>query len=157
MVNTILIVAVVIAAFLWGRGMASRDLLDRDAAILQLQSQGQKLEADITDQNANLASLRAQLSSIQATLDSIMPSENTYNINPNQSLIVADGRLTVGLIGLPTNEGVNINVNGKQQLVKAGDVIRVALDASTRCQVAIRSFDMFKAVLNASCAAAKPQ
>lgn len=156
-VGVVLILVVVAAAYLWGRGMASRDILERDAAILQLQSEGQKLEADITDQNANLASLRAQLTSIQATLDSIMPSENTYSINPNQSLIVADGRLTIGLIGLPTNEGVNINVNGKQQLVAAGDVIRVAPDASTKCQVAVRSFDMFKAVLNASCATAKSQ
>jgi cell division protein FtsB len=152
-----LILLVVVAAFLYGRGMAHRDVQERDAAIQQLQSQGQKLEADITDQNANLASLRAQLTSVQATLGSIMPSENTYNINPNQSLIVADGRLTIGLIGAPTNEGINININGKQQFVAAGDVIRVAPDPSTSCQVRIRSFDPFKALLTASCAAAKSQ
>jgi hypothetical protein len=101
--------------------------------------------------------LRAQLASVQATLNSIMPSENTYNINPNQSLIVADGRLTIGLVGSPTNDGINININGKQQFVAAGEVIRVAPDPSTSCQVRIRSFDPFKALLTASCAAAKSQ
>jgi hypothetical protein len=86
-----------------------------------------------------------------------MPSQNTYNINPNQSLIAADGRLTIGMIGSPGNEGINLNVNGKQQKVSAGDVIRVSPDAATACQVQIQSFDMFKAVLMASCAAAKSQ
>ena len=78
-------------------------------------------------------------------------------IVPNQSLIVADGRLTVGLVGSPANHGITININGKQQKVAAGDVIRVSPDASTACQVQVQSFDMFKAVLVASCAAAKSQ
>jgi hypothetical protein len=41
--------------------------------------------------------------------------------------------------------------------VAAGDVIRVSPDPSTACQVQIQSFDMFKAVLVASCAATKSQ
>ena len=86
-----------------------------------------------------------------------MPSLNVYDINPNQSLIVADGRLTIGLIGSPGNDDINLNVNGKQQKVAAGDVIRLSPDASTACQVQIQSFDMFKAVFVASCAAAKSQ
>jgi hypothetical protein len=85
-----------------------------------------------------------------------MPSENTYNISPNQSIIVADGHLTVGLIGAPTNEGVNININGKQHSAAAGNVIDVALDPSMTCQVGVQSFDAFKAVLTASCATVKP-
>ena len=84
-----------------------------------------------------------------------MPSANTYNISPNQSLIVADGHLTIGLIGSPGNESVTLAINGKQQTVSAGQVITVAPDPSTNCQVQVQSFDMFKAVLTASCAAAK--
>ena len=93
-----------------------------------------------------------ELTSTKATLDAIMPSQNIYNINPNQSLIAADGRLTIGMVGSPGNEGINLNVNGKQQKVAAGDVIRVSPDPSSACQVQIQSFDMFKAVLVASCA-----
>ena len=48
---------------------------------------------------------------------------------------VADGRLTIGLVGSPTNESVNININGKQQKAVSGDVIHIALDSLTSCQV----------------------
>jgi hypothetical protein len=72
-------------------------------------------------------------------------------------VIAADGRLTLGLVGPPTNDGINININGKQQLVAAGDVVRLAPDSSTSCQVEVQSFDMFKAVVTASCSAAKPR
>ena len=108
-------------------------------------------------ENANLTALRAELTSTKAALNAVMPSQNTYNIFPNQSLIAADGRLTIGLIGSPGNDGINLNVNGKQQKVAAGDVIRVSPDGSAACQVQLQSFDMFKAVLVASCAAAKSQ
>ena len=115
-----------VSGYFWGRQFNVRDIQQRDAAIQQLQSDGQRLAADIADQNANLTALRAELTNTKAALNAIMPSQNTYNINPNQSLIAADGRLTIGLIGSPGNDGINLNVNGKQQKVAAGDVIRVS-------------------------------
>ena len=153
----VLILFIMVSGYFWGRQFNVRDIAQRDAAIQQLQSDGQRLAADIADQSANLTALRAELTSTKAALDAIMPSQNTYNIIPNQSLIAADGRLTIGMIGPPGKEGINLNVNGKQQKVFAGDVIRVSPEASTACQVQIQSFDMFKAVLVASCAAAKSQ
>ena len=153
----VLILFIMVSGYFWGRQFNARDIAQRDAAILQLQSDGQRLAADIADQNATLTALRAELTSTKATLDAIMPSQNHYTISPNQSLIVADGRLTIGMIGSPGNEGINLNINGKQQKVAAGDVIRVSPDPSTACQVQIQSFDMFKAALVASCAPAKSQ
>jgi hypothetical protein len=153
----VLILFIMVGGYFWGRQFNAHDIAQRDAAILQLQSDGQRLAADIADQNATLTSLRAELATTRATLDAITPSLNVYNINPNQSLIIADGRLTIGMIGSPGNEGINLNVNGKQQKVAAGNLIRVSPDPSTACQVQIQSFDMFKAVLVASCAAAKSQ
>src|SRR5580692_1842784 len=153
----VLVLFIMVSGYFWGRQFNARDIQQRDAAIQQLQSDGQRLAADIADQNANLTALRAELTSTKATLDAIMPSQNTYNINPNQSLIAADGRLTIGMVGSPGNDGINLNVNGKQQKVAAGDVIRVSADGATACQVQIQSFDMFKAVLVASCATAKSQ
>ena len=38
-----------------------------------------------------MADLQTKFKHVQATLDAIMPSENTYNIIPNQSIVVADG------------------------------------------------------------------
>jgi hypothetical protein len=78
-----------------------------------------------------------------------------YSINPNQSLLVADGHLTIGLVGSPLTNGINININGKQQHAAVGDVIRVSPDTSTACVVQIESFDMFKAQFTASCGPAK--
>jgi hypothetical protein len=86
-----------------------------------------------------------------------MPAANTYNIIPNQTLIVADGHLTVGLVGSPANEGVTLSINGKQQMVTAGQVVTVTADGSTPCQLSLQSFDVFKATINASCPGAKAQ
>src|SRR5579864_1503043 len=91
-VAVVLILVIMVSGYFWGRQFNVRDIQQRDAAIQQLQSDGQRLAADIADQSANLTALRTQLSSTKATLDAIMPSQNTYIINPNQSLIVANGR-----------------------------------------------------------------
>jgi hypothetical protein len=153
----VLILVIIVGTYFLGRQFNSHDLAQRDLAIQQLQSDGQRLSADIADQNANLSALRGELNSTKAKLEAILPSQNTYNINPNQSLIVADGRLVIGLIGSPKNEGVDLNINNKAQTLASGDVVRVSPDASTTCQVQVQSFDAFKAVIFASCAAAKSQ
>ncbi|MGH6725911.1 MAG: hypothetical protein ACREB8_05120, partial [Pseudolabrys sp.] len=100
--------------------------------------------------------LQTKLTSAEAALKAIMPTENTYNISPNQSIMAAAGRLTIGLVGPPSNDSVNLNINGKQQTVATGDVVKIGLDASTACHVAVLSFDMFKALVSATCTAAKP-
>jgi len=146
-----------IGGFAYRGYMDMQDKLDSDHLVVQFRSENQGLKSQIVDQNAKFDELQGKLASVQAALLAIMPSENTYNINPNQSIIVAGGHLTIGLIGSPTNESVNININGKQQSAATGDVIHIALDPSTACQVGVQSFDMFKAVLTASCAAVKPQ
>ena len=85
-----------------------------------------------------------------------MPSENTYNIQPNQTLILGDGHLTVGMIGPPANDSVLLNINGKSQTLPAGQTLSITPDPATRCQINVQSFDVFKAVIVATCAAAKP-
>jgi hypothetical protein len=95
--------------------------------------------------------MESGIAKLQATLDELVPSENTYNIKANQSLIVGGGRLTVGLIGAPANDSVTLNINGKRQQLGTGDVLNVAADNQTNCQVRVQSFDMFKAVVTATC------
>lgn len=146
-----------IGGYMFGLNLTYRDLAAARERIEQLTPESQRLKKAIIDENAKLIELQGELTSVQATLHAIMPSENTYNISPNQSIIVAGGHLTVGLIGSPNNDSINININGKQQSAATGDVIHIALDPSTTCQVGVQSFDMFKAVVTASCAAAKPQ
>ena len=152
-----LIVCLAIGTFIFFRSLAYGDLVAARQMIAQLQTESQKLNHLVIDQTARLTTQQAKLKSLQETLEAILPSAHTYNIRPNQTLIVADGRVTVGLVGSPANEGVVLSINGKSQTVTAGQVVPVAPDASTACQVGVQSFDMFKAVITASCAAPKPQ
>lgn len=155
----LLIVAILggIAAYIIGLNIAYLDIAAARQVLQSLRADNQKLKTQLADQQAKEVVLQGKLAGVQAALDAVIPSENTYNIKPNQSLIVAGGRLTIGLIGSPTNESININVNGKHQSAATGDIINIALEPPTTCQVRIQSFDMFKAVLAASCAEAKPK
>jgi len=140
-----------IVCYVIGLNVGYLDIAGARQLIQQLRADNQKLKTEIADLNATQVALQNRLTTFEAALDEIIPSKNTYNIKPNQSMIVASGRLTVGLVGPPTNDSVNININGKQQAAATGDVIKVALDPSTMCQVRVQSFDMFRVVLNASC------
>jgi len=151
------VLCILIGGHLYGRYLSARDLGGRDNAIEQLRAQDQSTKRQLDAMSARATELDAQLRKVQATLNAIMPVANTYNIEPNQSLIVGSGHLTVGLVGSPGNERVTLNINGKDQSVAAGQVVNVTPDPSTNCQVQVQSFDMFKAVLVASCASAKPQ
>jgi hypothetical protein len=155
----ILVVVASVAIFgrLYGQHLAYKAMQDRDSAIRQLETESQQLELKRTDQDSQVTALQAQVASLQAQLNAIVPSKSMYSINPNQSLLVADGHLTIGLVGSPLNNGIYININGKQQFASVGDVIHVASDPSTACDVQIQSFDMFKAQFTASCGPAKTQ
>jgi hypothetical protein len=149
----VLAVVASVAVFgrLYGQHLAYGAMQDRDSAIRRLETESQRLELERTDQDGRVRALQAQVASLQARLNTILPSKNLYSINPNQSLLVAGGHLTIGLVGGPLSNGINININGKQQFAAVGDVIHVVPDPSTACDVQIQSFDMFRAQFTASC------
>jgi hypothetical protein len=149
----IALLGIVAGGHIYGRFLANRELGGRDNAIDQLQAESQNLKRRIDEFSAQVTDLQTKLDKADAALKAIVPSENTYNISPNQTLIVADGRITVGLVGSPGNDNVTLDVNGKPQSVAAGQAVAV----SPNCQVVVQSFDMFKAVLVATCAGAKAQ
>ncbi|MFY9694733.1 MAG: hypothetical protein WBF24_08955 [Xanthobacteraceae bacterium] len=153
----ITVVAILVGGHLYGRYLSARDLGGRDNAIAQLRAQDQKAKRDLDAKSAEATQLQTKLDKAQAALNAIMPSQNTFNIQPNQAIVVGEGHLTVGLVGSPSNESVTLNINGKEQAVAAGQIVEVAPDPSTKCQVQVQSFDMFKAVLVASCASAQPR
>lgn len=146
-----------ISAYLLGLELAYQDMVVVKRQTLQLQSEIERLKRQIVQQDSNLSAAQAKLKAIQAALDAVMPSKDTYIITPNQSMLVAGGRLSIGLIGSPSNANVSMNINGKQQFASTGDIVSVPLDPSTVCRVRVESFDMFKAVVTASCEAPPPQ
>ena len=153
--SLLLMLGGLVSGYLYGRELTRRPLADAMQLIQKLQPENKRLQLQVTTQDASIASLQAKLKSIQTAMHAMSPVENTYKIAPNQSLVVADGRLTIGLIGSPANQSISININGKQHTAVSGDVFNIAYDPSTTCQVGIQSFDMFKAVVTASCAVAK--
>jgi cell division protein FtsB len=157
LIAIIIIVGILIGGHLYGRYLSSIDLADREAQIEQLRAESQKQKRDIDSKSLQLTALQDKLKKTQATLDAIMPSAHTYNINPNQTLILGDGHLTVGLVGPPANDSVVLNINGKSQTVAAGQTLNITADPATQCQINVQSFDVFKAVVVATCAAAKAQ
>jgi hypothetical protein len=151
------VIVILVGGHLYGRYLASKELGGRDAALEQSVAQVQQLKRAVDQKIAEQTQLQAKLDRVQAQLETIMPTKDTYNITPNQTLMVADGRVTVGLVGSPGNESILLNINGKQQTAAAGQVVAAGSGASGNCQVAVQSIDMFKAVLTATCAGAKSQ
>ncbi len=152
----ILLLAGGIGTFLLSRNLASSDLVAARQLIDQLRTESQGLRRQVTDQAAELTATNTKLAAVKAQLDAINPSQNVYILSPNETRIVADGHLTIGLVGSPGNESVALDINGKQQAAFAGQPIAVAPDPSVSCTVTVQSFDMFKAAIVASCAQAKP-
>jgi hypothetical protein len=157
LVAIIVIVGIIIGGHLYGRYLSSIDLAEREAQLEQLRAESQKQKRDIDSKSLQLTALQDKLTKTQAALDAIMPSAHTYNVNPNQTLILGDGHLMVGLVGAPGNDSVVLNINGKPQTVAAGQTLSIAPDPATQCQINVQSFDVFRAVVVATCATAKAQ
>ena len=119
--------------------------------LQQSRSENQRMKSEMAGENVKAAAMESSITKLQATLEDLVPSENTYNIKSNQSLIVGGGRLTVGLIGSPANDSVTLNINGKRQLLATGDVLNLPVETGTNCRIRLQSFDMFKAVVTATC------
>jgi hypothetical protein len=140
-----------IVGYLLGLNSAYVEMSAGKLALQQSRAENQKMKSEMAGENVKTGAMESGIAKLQATLDQLVPSENTFNIKANQSLIVGEGRLTVGMVGAPTNDSVTLNVNGKRQPLGTGDVLNVAVDGQTNCQVRVQSFDMFKAVVTATC------
>ncbi|MGB7660684.1 MAG: hypothetical protein WBL96_20415 [Pseudolabrys sp.] len=140
-----------IVGYLLGLNSAFVEMTAGKLALQQSRAENQKMKSEMAGESVKAGAMESGIAKLQATLDELVPSENTYNIKANQSLIVGGGRLTVGLVGPPANDSVTLNVNGKRQPLGTGDIVNVAVDGQTNCQVRLQSFDMFKAVVTANC------
>jgi hypothetical protein len=147
----VLIIAGGIGGFTLRGRMDEAQVGDANRRFLQYRSENKELKSQIFSLSEKLERSMSEVGTLQAELKTIMPSANTYVVRVNYALIIEGGNLTVGLIGPPTSEYLEINVNGKHRLTTAGDVIDVTPSPSLRCKVAVQSFDMFSVVIAASC------
>ena len=157
-VTVAVVVFIAVLSFMLGLKTGDREFADFQNRLQIFQKDNTDLTAKNADLQAKLGALQVKLNGVQAALDAITPSANKYQIGSNESLIVADGHLTVGLVGVPLwNNTVDLNINGKSYLAAAGDVINVTIEPSMNCRVKVMSFDALSAqvVVNATCAETK--
>ena len=155
-IETMLILVVAVIGHLTGRELGRRNLEKREEIVIELREELQKRGGELGRRNDQITALQTKLNGVQAALDAILPSENTFNIVPNQSLLVAGGRITVGLVGQPANQTVTLNINGKEHALAAGDAVAIVNDDRTTCHITVQSFDMFTATFNTAWGAKKP-
>ncbi|HEY7231080.1 MAG TPA: hypothetical protein VH558_11975 [Pseudolabrys sp.] len=140
-----------IIGYLLGLNTAYVEMASVKLLLQQSRAENQKMKSEMAGENVKVAAMESSITKLQTTLEELVPAENTYNIKTNQSLIIGNGALTVGLVGAPGNDSVTLNINGKRQALGTGDVLNVPVDDATNCQVRLQSFDMFKAVVTATC------
>jgi hypothetical protein len=154
----LLLLALAITSYTLGRHSAD-DAVDYHRTLnTKLDGEIGQLRLDNTKKTARIADLQAQIDGIKKKIAALMPPpENTYHIDANRSLTVAGGLLTVGLIGTPGNDSVNLNINSNQYTAAAGQTINVSPDPSTHCRIEVVSFDILQsmAIVSATCDAVK--
>ena len=147
----VIALATLVSYFIF-RTVSTSELHAAQARIVEVESQNQRLAAQLNKNLAASVDIQSKLKSVQDKLEAILPSQDTYNVTPNQAVVAGGGLLSIGLVGSPANNDVVVNVNGKQQALAAGDVLSVEPDAQTTCSIVVQSFDMFRALVHATCA-----
>lgn len=143
-ISLIVILGVGVVCFKLGVNTRNRDVTGLQESVKRLQEDNKGLSVAKKKLEDDLEALQKKLASMQATLDAIMPSPNVYEITQNQSRIVPYGHMTIGLVGAPTSQNVDLNINGKQYTATSGEVIRVPIQQSATCRVEVISLDGFR-------------
>jgi hypothetical protein len=145
--GVILVVAIV--GFILGVSIGNRDRIGDANIIKELTADKDKLTAERIALQKQIFELREQRDKVNNKLEAIMPSPNIYRIKPNESQTVPIGRLTVGLVGTPGNQSIELNINDKKYRAQAGDINDIAM----ACRVEVVSFSVIDAnvMVTASC------
>ncbi len=153
-----LVVVVVIVGFgcyFLGWNSARNDITNLKEQVGKLQGDNQKLTQTNDDQTKQITNLQSQLKTAQSRLDDVFLAYRTIDLSANELTPISTGHFSIGLIGPPSTDKINININGKQQSAAVGDTIDVGTIAAS-CRVTIKSFDMFKVSVTTNCVPANP-
>jgi uncharacterized protein YlxW (UPF0749 family) len=150
-VGWVLVIAIV--SFILGVSTGKRDVEFSKNAISKLQTEKRDLDAETKGLRQQLNEAQAKLKNTQMGLAELMPSPNVYEISPNRSRIVSTGHLTIGFVGTPGNQNVELNINDKSYSAIAGQTIQIPIEQSLTCRVEVMSISVIDArvMLNASC------
>jgi hypothetical protein len=79
---------------------------------------------------------------MKAKYDEVLSSTRNLEIKANETKPMSIASIEIGVIGTPMIDSVNLNVNGKKQVVSAGDVVSVDFT----CNIRVLSIDLLKSV-----------
>jgi hypothetical protein len=145
------VIGVGVGSFVLGVYLTSKDVANLRLVLGATQAETQKAKQGLVSQAAANSALQSRLAAVSAELEAIRPAKNTYVVAPNQSIALADGRLTIGLVGSPGSDSLLLNINGEQRKTSPGDVIQIPAGNDTSCKIVVQQFDMFKAQVNVNC------
>lgn len=148
--NAFFLLIVAIAFYSLGRYSAAQQLEEYKIKNVQLANDNGKLNSDNKAQTLRINELQDQVKDIKSKLDEVISPARNLEIKANESRPVSIALMEIGMVGTPTNESVNINVNGKRQVAAAGDVI----GADFACRIQVVSIDLLKSSANITTACA---
>jgi hypothetical protein len=145
----VLIVALAFGFYTLGRNgrKGEIDNLKKDNSLVRLhRDELQKKNATQSDEIRNLT---AEIKKAKAENAELFHPSRTVEIITGESKFISVDQLTIALNGAPRNDGVDLNINDKQQTKVAGDSITV----STTCRLVITKIDLQKqsVTINSSC------
>lgn len=147
------VLVIAIVCFILGVSTGNLERADSQKTIKDLTADKDRLTAERIALQKQTFELRGQWDEVNKKLKAIMPSPNIYKIKPNESQIVPVGHLTVGLVGTPGNQSVELNINNRKYQAQAGDINDIAMT----CRVEVVSFNLIDAnvMVNANCGETK--
>src|SRR5262245_57040291 len=111
--TVVLFIAVAIGSFILGRYLASADLDASAKNIRELQAKNGQLMVEDKKKAEHIATMKAELDRLKEQWTTMFLPVRSIEIRSNESVPLATGHFNIGLIGIPRQESVEINVNGK--------------------------------------------
>jgi hypothetical protein len=140
--NTFFFLVVGIACYSLGRYTIGQEVENYKLRNAQLSSDNGKLGADVKAAAVQTTNLQEQLAAMKAKYDEVLSSTRNLEIKANETKPMSIASIEIGVIGTPMIDSVNLNVNGKKQVVSAGDVVSVDFT----CNIRVLSIDLLKSV-----------
>jgi hypothetical protein len=145
---------IAVVSFVVGRTIGRWGITGLEDAIKNLN----KDNLELTDKAKALEFKNVELdNALKGAKDEIakLSSNNVYEIETNQSQSVPTrDNFTIGVVGIPGNQKVELNINDKRYSAAAGEVIPVSINRSLNCRIEVMSFNVIKAQVRvkATCA-----
>lgn len=151
--RVVLLVAIAWGFYTLGRNWGGEEIAAINLKVREIELQRDNFKKTSDLQKAEIEDLRLKLKKSETDLGEFFHPSRAIELTTGESKFISVDQLTIALNGTPRNDGVDLNINGKQQTKVAGDSIAI----STTCRLVITKIDILKpaVVINSTCAPAQ--